>query len=351
MLNQPDKYPNIKFDMSMLTPLPSAILKISMNGITDPFAIMEIVARNMLSQQLELQCTTWILIRDIYEAVKMDRDLHIFLDMLLIASKLDVDEFGEYYKEEDCRSLSNQEYFEEKFLMNFLVEVKSRLTRRDIVSADQRICNEVKQFLTRRPILSAFEDGLQKLGLESNTSEIKNYINNMEILFCKSLGLVQGMALRNGILISMYSVDPYSLVEVDLKDLVLRVLLKQDAIKLKAWLITKCSHETAHFLARSISGDFNFASPKFCKDRDPEYETKLFELGRHVELKMFGMQPDWIRSSEEAANDFIHMALTGTELPLIRPQRPGYLKKRNKPSLCFAGDIEYVDFGVDIDID
>lgn len=94
----------------------------------------------------------------------------------------------------------------------------------------------------------------------------------------------------------MVSIFLADFLVLDLKESLDKFVLSMDAIKLKAWIITKCFHKTAHFLARSFSTDFHF--PKFCCDNDPNNEAKLFERGRYIELRLFEIQPIWYCCNE-----------------------------------------------------
>lgn len=323
LLRQPEKYPRITIDLSELSPLPEEMLKIPMGAQINPLQFIEIFCWNILTKNLRLKRETWNVVKEIYDCVKVDQTLNMFLDMMLVVSKLDIDEYCQYYKKD--ASAVNEEYFEERFLFNFLTEINSRLAKEDIIQANQNNINLIKQSLLRPAIMEAFEDGLRKVGLETNSSKIRLIIKNMQIYFSKSLGNeVQAMALRNGILVSIFSSDT--------------------DMRLKAWIITKCCHETAHYLAREISGDYNFSSPKFCTDNDPIEITKAFELGRYIELRLFEMQPNWIASSEQAAIEFINNALVQNELPLIRKREDHirYLVAREYPSLSFAADLEEI---------
>lgn len=345
VLLEPDKYPTVKIDLSELSPLSPEMLKIPMVGQINLNQFIEIIARNFLNQQLELQSSTWAAIKEIYEGVEKEKNAEIFLDMLLVVSKLDINEYCKYYRVESSK-LSNQQFFEKSFLLSFLREVKNRLIKQDVLLANQVIMNEIKNILTQPSIMSAYADGLSKLGLKNDIAEIKNYINNMQIYFCKSLGdKIKGLTMRSGIMVSM-SWCPVDALGLDLKETVEKFLLNMDGIKYKAWIITKCCHETAHFLARSFSNDFHFSSPQFCCDKDPHDETKIFEFGRHIELRLFKIQPNWLGSSEQAAMDFINNAFLKKDLPLIcrKEEDLEYLVARIEPSLSFAGDVEVIDF-------
>lgn len=327
----------VKIDLSEVSPYPPELLKIPMVDRINTTQFIEIIARNILHQQLELESSTWITIKDIYEAATKDPNLEIFLEMLFVTSKLDVDEYCKYYKK--YSSEVNGQYFEKKFLITFLSKVKNRLTKNDILVADQKIMHEIKLILSQPSIISAYADGLAKLGFEIDYVKIKNHINNMQIYFCKSLGnQIQGLTLRNGIVVSIFFSGLHLEKSVEM------FLMNMNWIKFKAWIITKCCHETAHFLARSFSNDFNFSSPKFCGEKDSNDEMKLFEFGRHIELRLFEIQPNWFNSSDEAAMDFINNALIKSVLPVIRPKEENvnYLVARDHPSLSFAGDIELI---------
>jgi len=332
----------IALDIAQYSPIPAVMTKIPMGGEFNPTQVIEILARNIFSNGLELQLSTWNLIKEVYDAAKNNRDCQLLLEILLVASKLDVNEYCKYYKD-GGNSLPIGIFFEEDFLINLLLALKQRMLKNDIVLANQSISNQIKYILTRTPIMSAFEEGLRKLGLDNYKERITNYINGMQIYFSKSLGgQIQGVALRSGVLVSLLNIEVFG---HNIEATVAECLVNVDMIKLKAWLITKCCHETAHFLARSFSNDFNFSSPNVCNDKDPNDDSKNFEFGRYIELCMFGMQPNWMKSSEEAAMDFINNALVSKNLPLIRRKEEDsrYLIERTQPSLSFAADIECID--------
>lgn len=341
LLEQPDKNVRVSIELSQLSPLPSDTMKISMVNEIDPLLFIENIAHNLLHQQLQLKTSTWISIEEIYNSSITDKDCKIFLEILLVVSKLSAEEYCTHYKL--ASGLSTQEYFEEFFLIKFLNDIKNRILKKDTVKGNERIMNEVKQFLLRGPVLIAYRNGLVKLGIDCETTEIIDCIVNMDILFAKAMGDISGITLRNGILICIMYADFFALNITT--ETLQNILCTSDAVRLKAYIITKCFHETAHYLARSLSDDYNFSSPKFCTERDPKHDSKLFEFGRYMELCIFGIQPDWIHSSEEAANDFINNALLGYSLPLIRQKSDNvhYLIKRNKPSLSFAGDMEITE--------
>lgn len=79
----------------------------------------------------------------------------MFLDMMLVVSKLDIDEYCQYYKKD--ASAGNEEYFEERFRFNFLTEINSRLAKEDIVQANQNNMNGLNSFYSGPAIIEAFE--------------------------------------------------------------------------------------------------------------------------------------------------------------------------------------------------
>lgn len=342
-LREKGKTSRFTIDLTDLSPLPEDIVKIPMGVHVNSQQLIENFCWNIATNKLHLRYETWNLVREIFDRAKDDRDLNIFLEMMLIVSKLSVDEYCQHFKRDNSKS--NELFFEEFFLSNFLIHLNSVSAKKDFMQSNRNTINIIRQFLLRPVALSAFEDGLSKVCLEANRSKICSLINNMQIYFCKSIGNeIQAITLRNGIIVSLFYVHLFG---SDLREEVENRLASSDATILKAWIITKCYHETAHYLAREICGDYNFSTAKFCMDNDPIDKNKPLELGRYTELLLFEMQPDWLRSSEEAARDFINNSLIKDELPLIRKRENDacYLVERDISSLSFAADIEKINFG------
>lgn len=62
ILLEPDKYPKVKIELSEQSPLSPEFLNIPMVGRMNTTQFIEIIARNILQQELELHTSTWIAI-------------------------------------------------------------------------------------------------------------------------------------------------------------------------------------------------------------------------------------------------------------------------------------------------
>lgn len=88
-----------------LSPLPPGTAKIQMNDEFSLAQFMEVIVRNFIDQRLNLRVSTWSLIRKLYEAVERnpgDPARQKAVEVLLIISKLDVEEYYRLYYRRDA---------------------------------------------------------------------------------------------------------------------------------------------------------------------------------------------------------------------------------------------------------
>jgi hypothetical protein len=273
-------------------------------------ALRDCILHNICNQGFPLKSTTTSELLNFLEGDFSDTTKKTYLQVLVHYSKMDLHLLYERYLF-DCNlsnlpseeRLTGAEFFDEEILS--FIRLSNEIPGADetIAIASQDIGCFLRNALITPPILSAFDSALRNfLGSDYlNLTNLQEEITGMEVYVVKKffpLSGLRGSCLTDGILICTGA---------------LRGILGTD--QYKSDLVTLAAHECCHYLARLKSNDFNVSSPdKGEKRLDP----LALEMGRSVELLLFdGIQPDWLKSSKQAASLFLKRLYSSSSVPVI----------------------------------
>lgn len=299
----------------------------------------KIIVSSLIKKNSILTARVWRRIIKFLEMNVTDRKDEMKYEIFLVVVKVDVEELYKYQNE----FKGGADRLFNNILSNLLLLLTSQSVR--FVDIGPAVSSELKQFLKNPVIVKAMINTLSQvfIGSEILAEWIKTMIDSQSMYYCVMLPPLAGIVLTDGVLItSLAQIESFS---------------EWTSIE-KARILTLLCHETCHYLARVLADNFNFSSPhtktQYTSDlprEDAVIEKKSLELGRAVELQLFGCQPYWAESTVEeekagevAADEFMQRAGSFTTLPLFTKDDliKFKIQSRKFPSVCLGCDFTYV---------
>lgn len=241
--------------------------------------LIDAIFRNILTRRENFNRECWENITDLCSANFDDINARVRLQLLFLASKLDPVELAR-----------NHTTYEET-LGDYVISFRDLFIK---FPSDEKT-QEMKKFLKKPVFQRAIRDCLLEVDLPYEKAKILELIDSIRIYVSENWsGNLRGACLFDGIFVNAGEITA--------------ICIDSPSDRRQADLITLLAHETIHFLARKLSNNYNFSSPstgllsgKRLDREQNDYPRKFLELGRHIELIIFGKQPDWGSSKTSGA--------------------------------------------------